>query len=220
MFLVFVVAAGCIPALQNRVSESAIVPKRVVAMPPQVMVYTLDGGGARASENGATRDLFDGVLPELDAVMTANGGHVLRREQFAACGIPCAQFFRWGGVASLEIGLQREQIRNYGLHSVADWGFRRDLSPVRAALDADFALFVVLKQARQTTGRMVLMALGGGYTIGKQIDVACIADLRDGRMTWCATERDDRGDLADPGRIPGIVRKLLQGVFALPAPPS
>jgi hypothetical protein len=152
--------------------------------------------------------------------MTASGGHLLQREQFVGCGSPCAQFFRWGGVASLEIGLQREQIRNYGFHSVSDWGFRRDMSPVRAALDADFALFVVLKQTRQTTGRKVLMALGGGYTTGKQIDVACIADLREGRMTWCASERDDRSDLADPGRIPSVVRKLLHGVFALPAPPS
>ena len=153
--------------------------------------------------------------------MTANGGHVVRREQFAACGSLCAQFFRWGGVASLEIGLQRAEIRNYRLHSVADWGFRRDISRVREALEADYALFVVLKQTRQTTGRQVLLALGGGRTVGKQIDVACIADLRDGRMTWCAMERDDSGDSRGPrARLRRQPGKLLAGVFPVPAFPS
>jgi hypothetical protein len=218
--LLVVVASGCIPAVQNRVSENAIVANRVVAMPPQVLVYTLDAGGGRSPEDGAERDIVDKALPEVNAAVTANGGHIVGREQFAACGSPCAQFFRWGGVASIEIGLQRAEIRNYRLHSVADWGFRRDMSPIRAALDADYALFVVLKQTRQTAGRIVLLGLGGGYTVGKQIDVACIADLRDGRMTWCATERDDKGDLADPGRVSSVVRKLLMGVFSRPASPS
>ena len=43
--LLVVVASGCFPAVQNRVSESAIVTKRVVAMPPQILIYTLDAGG-------------------------------------------------------------------------------------------------------------------------------------------------------------------------------
>ncbi len=218
--MLVIVASGCIPAVQNRVSESAIVAKRVVAMPPQILVYTLAAGGEHSNEDGAENDIVDKVLPALNAAVTANGGHIVQREEFAACGSLCAQFFRWGGVASLEIGLQRAEIRNYRLHSVADWGFGRDMARVRAALDADYALFVVLKQTRQTTGRKVLLALGGGYTIGKQIDVACIADLRDGRMTWCAMERDDSGDLADPGRASNVVRKLLAGVFPVPRAPG
>jgi hypothetical protein len=218
--LLAVVASGCFPAVQNRVAESAIVATRVVAMPPQILIYTLDAGGERSSDDGPENDIVEKVLPAVNEAVTANGGHIVRREQFAACGSLCAQFFRWGGVASLEIGLQRAEIRNYRLHSVADWGFRRDISRVRAALEADYALFVVLKQMRQTTGRKVLLALGGGYAVGKQIDVACIADLRDGRMTWCAMERDDGGDLADPGRVSSVVRKLLAGVFPVPASQS
>jgi hypothetical protein len=182
-------------------------------MPPQVLVYTLDASERREGDSAAAGDVVDEVRPQLEAIMAASGAEMVDREDMVKCGLPCARFFRWGGVASLEIGLQREQIRNFGLHSVADWWFAGDLAAVRAALDADFALFAVLKQTRQTTGRKVVIALGGGYTYGKQIDVACLTDLHDGHMTWCRSERDDSADLADRGQIPAVMKKLLAGPF-------
>jgi hypothetical protein len=196
--LLFVVATGCIPAVQNRALGNQIAPQRVVALPPVVMLYTMDAMGERAFEDASAEVIVNQIKYHLNPVIAASGGQVAQLERLEGCGRPCARFFRWGTVASLEIGLQRAEIQNFGLHSVADWGFGRDVAQVRAALDANFALFVMLKQMRQTSGRKVLLALGGGYTIGKQIDVACIADLRDGRMTWCATQRDDQGALAAP----------------------
>ena len=61
------------------------------------------------------------------------------------------------------------------------------------------------------------MALGSSLTIGKQIDAACVADLRDGRMTWCMSTSDEWDDIQNPGRVPGILRTLLRDLFA-PSP--
>jgi hypothetical protein len=61
------------------------------------------------------------------------------------------------------------------------------------------------------------MALGGSYMIGKQVDAACVADLHDGRMTWCMSVSDDRGDVQDPGRVPEVLATLLRELFA-PSP--
>jgi hypothetical protein len=218
LLLGLVVATGCMPALQNRVAGNDIPPLRLVALPPQVMVYALDANGQRSFEEQPSSSVGDRSERALRAIADEKGVRLAEREALVACGAPCASFLRWGTVATLEIGLQREQIRNYGFHSVADWGFGADLSFVRQTLDADFALFVTLKQARETTGRQVLAVLGAGLTIGKQIDAACVADLHDGRMVWCTSEKDDRGDLENRGRVPHVLRKLLRDLFALPPP--
>ncbi|HEX3906216.1 MAG TPA: hypothetical protein VH853_25570 [Polyangia bacterium] len=203
------VGAGCIPALQNRVAANAIPRPRLAATPPQIIVYTLDASDHRSFEEQPSSSVADEAEGALREILDPNGVRFAGRDALVACGVPCLRLVRWGTLATLEIGLQREQIRNYGFHSVADWGFRADLSAVRESLDADFALFVTLKQTRQTTGRKVLMALGGGYTIGKQIDAACVADLHDGRMVWCTSLKDDSGDIQAPGRVPQVLRTLL-----------
>jgi hypothetical protein len=181
------------------------------------MVYALDAGGQRSFEDQPSSAVVVEAESALRQLIDPQGVRFAGR---GACGIPCAQFMRWGTVATLEIGLQREGIRNYRFHSVADWGFRGDLAAVRGSLDADFALFVTLKQARETTGRQVLAVLGGGHTLGKQIDAACVADLHDGRMVWCMSMRDDRGDLQNPGRVPLVLWTLLHDLFVPSPSPS
>jgi len=213
-FLLLAVAIGCIPAVQNRAPDTAILPEDVVALPPQILVYTWDALGNRTLEEEAAEGIGIRAEREVAAVMKAIGGRTASREQLETCGEPCVRFFRWGSTASFEIGLQRAEVRNYGSHSVADWVFPGDVPPIRSALGADFALFVVLKQMRQTKAAMGMMILGGAYTIGKQIDVACVADLRDGKMTWCSTAKDEGGDLDDRERIGIVVRKILNPIIA------
>jgi hypothetical protein len=61
---------------------------------------------------------------------------------------------------------------------------------------------------RQTCGGCT-----GSRTTGKQINVACIADLRDGHMVWCATKSDDSNDLAENDRARVVLAELLRGPF-------
>jgi len=186
-------------------------------MPPQVLIYTLDAFDEAKDEDSVAAAIGAQARPWIVSAVTATGGHLASEEELAACGRACVRFFRWGGLATLEIGLQREQIRNFGQHEVAAWGFAGDVAPVREALRANFALFIVLKQTRQTTGRVVLHALGRTYTYGKQIDAACVADLGDGRMTWCTSIKDDGSDIADPGQVGAVLRLMLQRLFVQPA---
>jgi hypothetical protein len=215
---VFVATAGCIPALQNRFPVDGIPPAQLVAMPPQVLVYTLDFSDHRSFDEQPSSAVATDAEGTLREIIDAQGAHFAPHDVLVTCGVACARFYRWGGMATLEIGLQREQIRNYGFHSVTNWTFRGDLSAVRQSLSADFALFVMLKQTRQTTGRKVVMALGGSYIIGAQIDAACVADLHDGAMIWCTSFKDDSRDLGDPGQVPKVMQTLLRSLFGRPAP--
>jgi hypothetical protein len=173
-----VVASGCFPALPNRAAGNAIPKPGLVAMPPQVIVYSLDATNHRSFEEPSA-SVVTQAEGALRAIIDPQGLRFAGRDALVACGISC--------------------------------------SAVRESLDADFALFVVLKQARESTGREVLAALGGVRTVGKQIDAACVADLHDGRMVWCMSMRDDRGDIEYAGRMPLVLWTLLHDLF-VPSP--
>ena len=215
-----VAATGCTSALQNRVPAEGISPDRLVAVPPQVVIYTLDINTQRSVEDQPTDAIANTADQVLRKIVDRQRARFADREALAACGPACANFYQWGGRATLEIGLQREQIKNFGFHSVSDWAFHNDLSTVRAALGADFVLFVTLKQTREPNGQNTVIAPGHTYIHGKQIDAACVADLRDGAMVWCTSLQDDIGDLADPGRVLVAIHAMLKGLFGRVPPGS
>jgi hypothetical protein len=210
-------ATGCSSALQNRVAADAISPDRLVAVPPQIVLLKMDADNHSSVDDQPTDALANRASEVLRKIADRQRVRFADREALAACGPACAKFYQWGGRATLEVGLQREQVHDFGHHSVADWTFHDDLSAVRASLGADFALFVTLKQTRDLAGRKAYVP-GQAYIHGKQIDAACVADLRDGAMAWCTSLQDDIGDLSDPGRVLVAIHAMLKGLF--PRPPA
>ncbi|HZU84455.1 MAG TPA: hypothetical protein VE987_16110, partial [Polyangiaceae bacterium] len=160
------------------------------------------------------------IADSLRAIAKQNGARMAEPSTLRACGSVCAQFTRWGMIASVEIGVQRAGIRSYGRHSVAEWTYPGDLSGIRSTFDAEYSPLTVFKQVRETTARKVWNFLGHTWTIGKQVDVACILDLRDGSMTWCATKNDDSNDVAEGDQAEAELGELLGGVFRVPAAPT
>jgi hypothetical protein len=205
---------GCASALQNRVPADAISPERLVAVPPQVVIYTLDVDNKSSVGDQSTDVLASTADKVLRKIVDRQRARFADREALVACGPACAKLYQWGSQATLEIGLQREQIHDFGFHSLADWKFPDDLSAVRASLGADYMLFVTLKQTRDTAERKAAYAGGSVYLHGRQIDAACVADLRDGAMAWCSSLQDDHGDLGDPGRVLVAIHAMLKGLFA------
>ena len=204
---------GCTPALlQNRVPADAISPDRLVAVPPQVLLLTMDASNHTAVSDEPTDALAGKADEVLRKIADRQRVRLADREALAACGPACAKFYQWGGRATLEVGLQREQVHDFGFHSLADWKFPDDPSPVRASLGADFVLFVTLKQTHDLAGRKAYVP-GQSYIHGKQIDAACVADLRDGAMAWCTSLQDDIGDLSDPGRVMVAIHAMLKKLF-------
>ena len=217
--LIVVMETGCIPALSNRAEGPAITPARVVVMPPVGLVSTLDADGVE-SQVWPTDRTKSNIGDYLRTIAQENGARMADSSTLRACGSACAQFTRWGTIASLQIGVQRAKIRNYGRHSVAEWTFPGDLSPIRSTFDADYSLLIMFKQVRQTTARKVWNALSNSWIVGAQITVACVVDLRDGSMTWCATKHDDSHDVAEAGPARAELSELLGGVFRVPPAPT
>lgn len=82
---------------------------------------------------------------------------------------------------------------------------------MREVFGTRFTLFVFVKQARETTGRVLVGALSHTYTYGQQLAVACLNDLNDGRMAWCSAYSGDRGDLTDGSRLTDVLNEVFEG---------
>jgi hypothetical protein len=129
-----------------------------------------------------------------------------------------ARLWRWTAAASMEIAAQKTGHRDFGRHSVGDWRFGGNLGPLADALQADTALAVVVHDTHETAGRAILNGMAHRYTFWKQIGVACLVSLHDGRMIWCDVRVDAWGDLKTPAVAGAAIRELLASLDAPPPP--
>lgn len=226
--LAFVVSSACasIPHLDNRLPNTTIVMSRVVVLPAITKSVELDAFGKREFDDGRTDALFDAINPEVLGQAKGRGALPIPRDRLSGCGSPCASLLsalvQWGATASFEIAAQMKEVRNYGATSIADWQLQLDYTPLRTALDADYALFVVVRDLRETEGSQLLNAVTGKHTYFKQVGVACLADLVQRRMVWCHASSDAWGDLRKADQAKRAVRELLSDFspMEIKIPPS
>jgi hypothetical protein len=215
-------ALGCGPAFQTRLPDVAIVPSRMVVLPPMVRELELDASDERtelAEADDAVRDSVDG---EIHRQANLRGAHVFAPTDFdgqdPSVRLLYARFWRWTAAASMEIAAQKTGHRDFGLRSVGDWHFGGKLGPLADALRADTALAVVVHDTHETAGRAILNGMAHSYTFWKQIGVACLVSLHDGRMIWCDVRVDAWGDLKNPAVAGAAIRELLASLDAPPPP--
>jgi hypothetical protein len=207
------VLVGCVPTLANRVPDSKIVMSRMMVLPAMTMASELDFFDKNQFDDKRADALFAVINPEVQGQATRKGGFSLPVEKVNACGKRCVRLVidlvRWGLGASMEIAEQMYQVRNYKADSIAEWQLWGDFTPLRQATGADYVLFVVMRDLRETPGRMITMALGGGRTRFKQVGVACVVDLTKQHMVWCHAKSDAWINLRDPVEAHSAVAELL-----------
>lgn len=103
-----------------------------------------------------------------------------------------------------------------------DWTLGAGVSELRAASGADYALFTYVRDSYASDGRKALrmlglvagVAFGGVVDIGggRQVGVATLVDLRDGRVVWFNRIARQSGDLRDEAGARATAGELLQGL--------
>ncbi|MDO8605589.1 MAG: hypothetical protein Q7R40_03550 [Phaeospirillum sp.] len=87
-----------------------------------------------------------------------------------------------------------------------DWSLGPDVAVLRRNFDADYALFVFMRDSYSSAGRVMVIAaaalLGVGIPGGQQIGFASLVDLRSGDVTWFHLHARGTGDLrtTEPAR--------------------
>lgn len=96
-----------------------------------------------------------------------------------------------------------------------DWTLGSGVAVLRDATQADYALFVTIRDSYTSGGRAALMVAGAlvgvGMSGGVQAGFASLVDLRDGRVVWFNTLVDQTGDLRDSEGAATTARLLLDG---------
>ena len=86
-------------------------------------------------------------------------------------------------------------------------------SVLRDKYNADYALFVTVRDSYSTSGRMLLMlgaaALGVGVSGGQQAGFASLVDLRTGNVVWFNRITSQSGDLRTQGPAHDVVANLI-----------
>ncbi|MBW8311056.1 MAG: hypothetical protein K0M64_03385 [Rhizobium sp.] len=102
-----------------------------------------------------------------------------------------------------------------------DWTLGGGVAELRSATGADYALFTYVRDSYASDGRKALRVLGlvagaafGGVVDiggGRQVGVATLVDLRDGRVLWFNRIARQSGDLRDEAGARATAGELLRG---------
>lgn len=98
-----------------------------------------------------------------------------------------------------------------------DWTLGESVAPLRADYDADYALFVIYRQATSTPGRALLAAaslalFGFIQPTSQAVGLASLVDLATGAVVWTNLLQSQSLDVNRPDGIHDRGMKLLSGV--------
>jgi hypothetical protein len=173
---------GCAtPAMRD--PSVKVVPERLAAVPTEGVVWEFDSNGKRTISEQGTVAAIKNLDESISYRLWLQGGHSIGTDAFE--GFKWAVPFReWSRRMMREIMSERLGHANTKHESVTEWRYGPALASWRDRLGADFLLVSLFLDGRNTTGRNVLVVLGGG-TLAARRAMACIVRLEDGRVVWC-----------------------------------
>jgi hypothetical protein len=94
-----------------------------------------------------------------------------------------------------------------------DWSLGPSVAAVSRAHDADYALFLFVRDSYATAGRVAVIVVGAllgvGVQGGTQVGFASVVDLRTGDIVWFNRLLRPQGDLRTPEAAAETVRALV-----------
>ncbi|MEO6066282.1 MAG: hypothetical protein ABIP49_10945 [Lysobacterales bacterium] len=215
--------AGC-ATTQSRVANTARdagerVRGTVVLIEPDIELSEVTAGGAQQPRADWTARARAELPAALTRQLARKGGITLAKFEVAD-DLPATD--RTRQLLHLHRAVGHSILRHgYGIGTLPskgkdfDWTLGKGVAVLRAATNADYALFVTVRDSYTSGGRAALMVVGAlvgvGFSGGVQAGFASLVDLRDGRVVWFNTLVDQRGDLRDTEGADATARQLLDG---------
>jgi hypothetical protein len=198
---------------------------RVLRMPTDIEVSVLTAGGMlepRADWTDAARRNVDA---ELDTFLSGHGETMIRYEppddvDKRLRHVQATKLHEAVGIAILthKVNQRDAYAPAVPLPTVKerfDYSLGPDPGSLADDFEADYALFVFLRDSHESAGRMVAAigaaVLGTSLALGDQAGFASLVDLRTGSVVWFNHLWDPSGDLRDRAEAQDAVLKLLAG---------
>lgn len=94
-----------------------------------------------------------------------------------------------------------------------DWSLGPDVAAIARTQQADYALFIFLRDSYASGGRVALMIVGAALGVampgGAQVGFASLVDLRSGDLVWFNRLIRGQGDLRTPAAAEETVKTLV-----------
>ncbi len=191
-----VAVSGCAPSLVMKPQGVRITTPRMAAMEANVEIRERDINGMYTLKSDWTELAKKNVDQAIESIGEANGVDVFDRSAIGQAEPPYGAFVNWIERSVSEISAQRRGLIDTGRRSVTEWRFHYGgLDEWQKTLDADFVLVVLFRDAHLTTGAAVANVFSMVRVYPLQIGMACVVDLRDGRLVWCEDSVSTIGNL-------------------------
>jgi len=204
---------GCGPAIAMRVSDVHIAPKRVAVMQADVILKRLDASSQLTFMPDWSQEAADNVNAALKDYAAWLGAPIFRCPNGKDVLVPCDVFREWSNQALIEISRASAGDDSLRKKSVSDWRFPRGMDSWRKPLNANFVLVTAIRGSYETPGMSALQLSGAWMLHSKQTAIACVLDLRDGRIIRCETRVTQNADLLSPKGAQALVDGLLDRLF-------
>jgi len=221
MLLAVVLIAGCAAPVQRQTPElrrSADGRPTIVVMPLDVELSELSAGGLsepRAEWTEAALSHMHAALEEEAEYykvrlvdFKSDGGSAEDREM----SLELMRLHRAvGGSVLVHRYLPGLELPNKG--DRFDWSLGPTVAAIARSHEADYALFLFVRDSYSSAGRVAVMIvgalLGAGISGGSQVGFASVVDLRSGDIVWFNRLARAYGDLRTPEAAAETVKALV-----------
>jgi hypothetical protein len=214
------VLANCTTTSTKAILNDAKAPQasrtaRVLLMPADIELSELTAAGIKEPKAAWTRSAQSHVRTALTRVLAEKNAKLVPAGRLAHSdtqliklhGAVGRTILRHKYVAQLQLPTKRGKF---------DWTLGRDVRKLRKRYNADYALFVLLRDSYSTGGRKALAVMGAifgvGVSTGYQVGFASLVDLRSGEIVWFNRLFSNTGDLRELEPAQVAVRNLLDKV--------
>lgn len=227
LVVVVTILTACVRADPYHLVEqpASSAPPRVLLMPPDVTVIEVGSAGVPLPRADWTSAVEDALVTETREILAKRGAELVRYESpgegvtpYREADIPAVHMHQ----SVLQAVLAHHYASGGATGSLPaeaprDWTLGASVTPLRDAYDADFAMFLLYRQATTSVGRTVLNTLqlvlfGYPQANSRSVGFASLVDLETGAVVWTNLVQGNSFDANEPDNLPGRTRKLLRGV--------
>lgn len=223
LVLMIVVIAGCAQTPSHQTSGKAVTrdaDPSVLLMPPDILLQELTAGGQLNTNAAWSKAGERNVSQALNLVMQNKGIELVRYAKDDAqseTGVAerHQQVVKLHAAVGNTILIHKynEQMALPTKEGRFDWTLSEEAARLGEEYDADYALFLFMRDSFSSGGRTALIVtaaiLGIGVPGGRQVGFASLVDLKTGDILWFNLRASETGDLRDPNSARESVDSLL-----------
>lgn len=191
---------------------------RIVLMPIDVELFEISAGGLMEPKADWTRAARDHLTDSLRKVKSENSLQLVEYEKLP---IPAEEVNSLDQVQKLHGAVGQAVLLHHYAPAFAlpakngtfDWSLGPEVQRLKAATNANYALFVYVRDSYSSPGRAALIVTAALFGVavpgGAQIGFASLVDLDTGAMVWFGRLARGAGDLRTAAAAEETARTLL-----------